>query len=202
MAKDIIKTRAYVKKIEGLGDLTPDPANARRHNPRNVGMIEDSLHEVGAARSIVIDENGVILAGNATVEAAGNAGIERVQVVEADGNTIIAVRRTGLTADQKRRLALFDNQTAALADWDTSVLSAMLEQDKDSLKGLFEDSEIDALCVAGVRQDRTLEEIDLDMLPDNPVWCLLAIPVDRLPEVKGKLDEIEALGIRCEYSDR
>jgi len=49
-----------------LASLRPDPNNARRHTPRNVGMIETALREVGAARSIVIDEDGVILAGNAT----------------------------------------------------------------------------------------------------------------------------------------
>lgn len=42
-------------KIDHLKDLTPDKRNARKHNPRNIGMIVDSLHEVGAARSIVID---------------------------------------------------------------------------------------------------------------------------------------------------
>ncbi len=138
------------KEINHLGDLIPDPVNARRHNPRNVGMIEDSLHEVGFSRSLVIDEDGVILAGNATAEAAGNAGIEKVQVVEADGNTIIAVRRTGLTDEQKRRLALFDNQTAALADWDPAVLAGMLAQDSQALKGLFEDWEVKQMLGEGV----------------------------------------------------
>src|SRR3712207_7680692 len=38
------------------------------HSDRNVELIVDSLHEVGAARSVVIDEGGVVLAGNATVE--------------------------------------------------------------------------------------------------------------------------------------
>ena len=56
-------------EIEHIGELKPDPKNARRHNPRNVGMIVDSLRAVGAARSIVIDEKGNILAGNATIEA-------------------------------------------------------------------------------------------------------------------------------------
>jgi len=43
-------------EIIGLGDLKPDPQNARKHTRRNVGMITDALQEVGAARSIVIDE--------------------------------------------------------------------------------------------------------------------------------------------------
>ena len=81
----------------GLGDLKPDPQNARKHTPRNVGMIADALQEVGAARSIVIDEKGVVLAGNATIKAAGRAGLARVKVVDADGSEIIAVRRTNLT---------------------------------------------------------------------------------------------------------
>ena len=40
-------------------------------------MVVDALQEVGAARSIVIDEKGVVLAGNATIKAAGQAGLAR-----------------------------------------------------------------------------------------------------------------------------
>ena len=68
-------------------------------------MIQESLQQVGAARSIVIDENGVILAGNGTVEAAGQIGIDRVKIIEASGDEIIAVRRSGLTDEQKKKLA-------------------------------------------------------------------------------------------------
>src|SRR5205823_2856405 len=59
---------------------------------------------VGAARSIVIDEANMILAGHQTTTAAGNVGIERVRVVEADGQELIAVRRRGLTDQQKAYL--------------------------------------------------------------------------------------------------
>lgn len=131
------------KALTSLADLTSDPRNARRHNPRNVGMIEKALNEVGAARSIVVDENNVVLAGNATIEAAAQAGIERVQVIDADGETLIAVRRSGLTDEQKARLALYDNRTAELAEWDASVL-AELAQETD-LSGLFNDDELAAL---------------------------------------------------------
>ena len=133
--------------IETLADLTPDPRNARRHNPRNVGMLEKALGEVGAARSIVIDEHGVVLAGNATIEAAARAGIERVQVVDADGETIIAVRRTGLTAKQKTRLALYDNRTAELADWDADVIADLLATERELLDGLFADDELARLTM-------------------------------------------------------
>lgn len=113
------------KQITSLTDLQPDLRNARSHNPRNVGMIERALQEVGAARSIVVDEEGVVLAGNATIEAAAAAGIERVQVVDADGQTLVAVRRSGLTPEQKHHLALYDNRAAELATWDSDALAAL-----------------------------------------------------------------------------
>lgn len=104
--------------------LKPDKKNRRKHNERNIGMIVTSLQTVGAARSIVIDEDNNILAGNGTVEAAQLAGIEKLRIVDADGEEIIAVRRSGLTDEQKRKLALYDNRTAELADWN---LEQMLE---------------------------------------------------------------------------
>lgn len=95
-------------EIKHLSDLHPDQRNARKHNPRNIGMVADSLREVGAARSGVIDEDGNILAGNGTWEALAEAGIERVKVVEADGNEWVVVRRKGLTEEQKRKLSLYE----------------------------------------------------------------------------------------------
>jgi DNA modification methylase len=134
--------------VTHLRDLTPDPQNARQHNPRNIGTIVDSLHEVGAARSIVIDENNVVLAGNGVVEAAGEAGIENVRVVEASGNEIIAVRRRGLTDLQKKRLALFDNRAAELAEWSPEELSRLDKECPEALEGLFHDDELEAILDA------------------------------------------------------
>src|SRR2546428_6228213 len=112
--------------VTHIKDLVPDPKNARKHSPRNVGTIAEALRDVGAARSIVIDEDDVILAGNATIAAAADAGITHVQVVEADGNTVVAVRRRGLTPQQKARLAIYDNRAAELADgWGVDVLQAL-----------------------------------------------------------------------------
>lgn len=151
-------------KIGHIRDLTPDPANARKHGPRNVGTIVSALQEVGAARSIVIDEDGTILAGNATVEAAGEAGITKVHVVDADGSTIVAVRRTGLTAAQKARLALFDNRAAELADgWNLDVLSA-LQAAGVKLEDMWTEQELAALLV---NAEPTAGNTDPDAVPSE-----------------------------------
>jgi DNA modification methylase len=148
-----------------LSSLTPDPQNARRHSERNLAAIQASLQAVGAARSIVIDETGTILAGNATVEAAGTLGLTRVRVIDTDGTDLVAVRRTGLTPDQKRTLALYDNRTAELADWDPDVL-ALLADDLD-LSGLWEPDEL-ADLIAGAEATIRPLLTDPDDVPDPP----------------------------------
>ena len=65
-----------------------------------------------------------MLAGNATIEAAAQAGIQQVRIIEANGHELIAVRRRGLTAEQKRALALADNRAAEFATWNLDQLRA------------------------------------------------------------------------------
>lgn len=140
----LLATLARHSQPTHVKDLIPDPQNRRAHNPRNIGMVVDALHQVGAARSIVIDEDNVILAGNGVTEAAAEAGITKVRVVEADGHEIIAVRRSGLTADQKRTLAIADNRTAELATWNVPQLQDDLEHGFD-LSPFFSEAELSAL---------------------------------------------------------
>ena len=144
-----------------IHDLKPDKRNPRKHSTRNLEMIRRSLSEVGAARSIVISSDNEVLAGNGVIEAAAQAGIERVRVVEADGNEIIAVRRTGLTEEQKRKIVYYDNRTAELAEWDW----AMVREDSESgldLSHVFDAPQLEALfslpTFPEVRPDDCVEE--------------------------------------------
>ena len=123
-----------------LSALLPDPRNARAHGERNVALIASALREVGAARSVVVDEDGVVLAGNATVAAAARAGLTRVRIVETDGTELVAVRRSGLTDQQKHKLALYDNRAAELADWDADILASLA--DELDLSTLWETDEL------------------------------------------------------------
>jgi hypothetical protein len=150
-----------------IKDLISDPNNRRKHTPRNVGMIVDSLHKVGSGRSIVIDERNEILAGNATIEAAGEAGITKVKVVEADGDEIVAVKRTGLTDAQKRDLAIYDNRTGELADWNIDQLIDDANKGLD-LGSFFSEDELDEMLGKHGKNKKDIpeyefaEEIDFD----------------------------------------
>ena len=60
---------------------------------RGKAMVADSLKTYGAGRSVLVDRDNRILAGNKTVEAAGTMPI---QIVETDGSTLVVVKRTDL----------------------------------------------------------------------------------------------------------
>ena len=124
-----------------LADLRPDPENARQRTQRGHGMIVRSLQAVGAARSVVVDETNMLLAGHGVADGAAEIGIEKVLFVDVDGETIVAVRRSGLTAEQKKALAYYDNRTAELAEWSAEQIVADLDTGVD-LEGMFRDEEL------------------------------------------------------------
>ncbi len=131
-----------------LGELKPLQPNARQRTERSAGMIVESLQRFGAARSIVIDEDNTVLAGNGTTEAAAVAGIDRVRVIEAKGDELIAVRRRGLTPEQKAALALADNRTAELAVWDNEVIAALEAEMPGLTTGFWSDQELRELLAS------------------------------------------------------
>jgi site-specific DNA-methyltransferase (adenine-specific) len=100
-----------------INSLTPDPANARKHDGKNLKAIASSLEKFGQRKPIVVTPDSIVVAGNGTVEAAKSLGW-----------TEIAIARTpiGWTWDQIKAFALADNRTAELAEWDDKVLADQL----------------------------------------------------------------------------
>lgn len=177
------------KQLTHIKELRHDPQNARKHTPRNVGTIVSALQEVGAARSIVIDEDGVVLAGNATMDAAAEAGITAVKVVEASGNELIAVRRTGLTPEQKTRLALYDNRAAELAEWDHEVLKQLALQEQ--LTGLWNEHELAALLAGDDEENRYTQKIE------PPVYT----PKGETPVIASLFDDTKTKQLQAAITD-
>lgn len=113
-----------------ISDLVFDDKNLNKHTEFGMSLIERSMRNNGAGRSILIDKNNRIIAGNGVTEIAGQIGMDDVQIVESDGTKIIAVKRTDIDLDTKqgREMALADNATAA-ADlaWDAEELQKVVE---------------------------------------------------------------------------
>lgn len=98
-----------------IADLKMDPANVRKHGPRNIETIVASLQKFGQQKPIVIDKNGVVVAGNGTLAAARQLGWTSIDAV-----------RTGLQGSMATAFAIADNRTAELAEWDTDALAQTL----------------------------------------------------------------------------
>ena len=102
------------KKIKKLEDLTPDGDNFNKHTEFGTKLLEDSLRKFGAGRSVLVDKDGNVIAGNGVVEMAAAIDLTDVEVVQTDGTKLVVVQRTDLSLDspEGRELALADNMTA------------------------------------------------------------------------------------------
>ena len=140
--------------MTSINDLKQDHKNARKRTNQSAELIQESIKRYGAARSIVIDEDNRILAGNGTIEGAKQAGIKNVRIIETDGSEIIAVKRIGLTEHEKVGLALADNRTSDLSDWDAEMLHQLSEE--HDVSPWFDD---DALAELGGDEIEALDEM-------------------------------------------
>lgn len=92
-------------------------------------ILEQSVREVGAARSLVADNDDNLDAGNHTQEALINAGIHDVIEVETDGHTAVVVKRRDVDPDSvlSKKIALYDNRSSEVGlQWERDNTTAML----------------------------------------------------------------------------
>lgn len=157
-----------------MGEIKLDAHNYRKHDERNLKLIKRSLKNLGAGRSILIDADGEIIAGNATFKTAQELGIP-VEVIKTDGTKVVALQRTDLhTQDRKRKeMALMDNTTSDKPNWDYDEISTDFSADE-------------------------LPELGLDDLPnftaDNAEVVEDEVPSDEEVETQCKPGDIWQLG--------
>jgi hypothetical protein len=126
------------EQVIDINELTQDQHNFNKGTSKGKKLMNKSLKELGAGRSILLDKNGNIIAGNKTQLAAIEAGITKVRVIETTGDELVAVKRTDVDLDSKkgREMALADNAASKLnLEWDEVELqsvTAELDIDVDS----------------------------------------------------------------------
>jgi DNA modification methylase len=97
-----------------LDAISPDPANVRKHSPKNIDAIKASLRRFGQQKPIVVDAQGIVLAGNGTLTAARDLGWKEIQIV-----------RTTLAGVQATAFGIADNRSAELAEWDDKLADVL-----------------------------------------------------------------------------
>ena len=114
-----------------IQSLVFDDKNFNKGTEYGEHLMDDSLRKFGLGRSILIDKNNRIIAGNKTAEKAGELGFEKVVIVETDGSTIVAVKRKDIDLDSTkgRELALADNATSkSNISWDNELIAECASQ--------------------------------------------------------------------------
>lgn len=130
-----MKTKKGDFAIVKISDLKPDDRNNNKGTQYGQHLVEQSISKFGAGRSILIDRDGKIIAGNKFIENAGALGFEEVIVIPTDGKRIVAVQRTDVELDSAfgREMAIADNATAV----------ADIEFDQDIVGQLADEFDID-----------------------------------------------------------
>ena len=103
-------------EIVSISTLVFDPANARKHDEKNLEAIKGSLARFKQQKPIVVSKDNVVIAGNGTLAAA-----------KALGWTEIEIKRSHLTGAEATAYALADNRSAELAAWDEDILGKTLQ---------------------------------------------------------------------------
>lgn len=119
------------EEIISINELQQDDHNFNKGTEEGGKLMKKSFSELGAGRSILIDKNGRIIAGNKSQKAAIEAGIKKVRVIETTGDELVAVKRTDLDINSKkgREMALLDNLTTQVnLNWDEVELQNMADE--------------------------------------------------------------------------
>lgn len=141
------------------GEIKPDKDNANKGTKRGRELLDQSITELGAGRSILVDKDGNVIAGNKTLAAATKAGL-KVRVVTTNRDELVVVQRQDLdlndSAGEARRLAYLDNRVAELdLEWDVEQLINDISHGLDLNNLGFYDHELDVII--GEQED---EEVD------------------------------------------
>lgn len=121
-----------------LSEITPYEKNPRDNTPA-IDAVAKSIEDYGFLVPIIVDGEGVIVAGHTRYAASQKLGLTEVPVIRAEH----------LTETQANAFRLIDNKTAELATWDFDLLAdeigTLAESGLDLVPFGWSQEEIDCL---------------------------------------------------------
>lgn len=107
-----MKEKIIYKKVDELKLNDRNP----RKNDGAVETIMKSINEFGFRNPLIIDADNKVWCGNTRLKAARKLGLLEVPCIVVED----------LTEEQIRKLALLDNKTSEIAEWDYDLLNEEL----------------------------------------------------------------------------
>jgi DNA modification methylase len=151
-----------------ISDLRPDPRNARTHPKRQVEQIVASIRTFGFTNPLLVDAEGLVIAGHGRLLAAKSLGMTEIPTIPLEH----------LDESQKRALRLADNKIALNSGWDTDLLRvelgelSALQVDFDLGVTGFSTGEIDVALRGSIDPDDELIPAVPDIVRTRPgdIW--------------------------------
>jgi hypothetical protein len=191
-----------------IGELLPDPRNARTHPKRQIEQLKASIKEFGFTNPILADPEGRIIAGHGRLQAAKALEIAQVPTITL----------SGLSETQKRALRIADNKIALNASWDLEILQeelgelASIDLDIDPTLTGFSTGEIDVLLAKSPDPDDEVippapttpktKPGDIWILGEHRIGCGDARNTEFLRRVIGEGAQIDAAFLDPPYNVR
>jgi DNA methylase/ParB-like nuclease domain len=191
-----------------IGELLPDPRNARTHPKRQIEQLKASIKEFGFTNPILADPEGRIIAGHGRLQAAKALEIAQVPTITL----------SGLSETQKRALRIADNKVALNASWDLEILQqelgelASIDLDIDPTLTGFSTGEIDVLLAKSADPDDEVippapttpktKPGDIWILGEHRIGCGDARNTEFLRRVIGEGAQVDAAFLDPPYNVR
>ena len=146
--------------MKKLSDIKPYENNPRK-NDKSVESVAKSIKNFGFRVPVVIDSDGVIVAGDTRYKASKKLGLTEIPCVVADD----------LTEKQVKAYRLADNKTAELSEWDFDLLDSELDGITDIDMSDFGFDLSDTPETETIQKIASGKEIDIDEYDDDRFEC-------------------------------
>jgi len=155
-----MKIKEQKPVLREISTIFPYPLNAKKHDEKQVQRLATSITKFGwRGNPIIVDSEGVIIAGHGRRLAAIKLGILKVPVlVESD-----------MSAAEARAFRLSDNRSAQ-SDFDNDIFQKeLLDLDglDDLLEGIFDRKELDFAVAEMMTMNTDVFVEDLDTVMDE-----------------------------------
>ncbi len=107
----------YKHEVRSIDELIPYVGNSRTHSDEQILQVAASMKEFGFTSPVLIDSEGVLVAGHGRVAAAKRIGLKTAPCIVLEG----------LSEAQRKAYVIIDNQLALNAGWDMDLLKVEIE---------------------------------------------------------------------------
>jgi ParB-like chromosome segregation protein Spo0J len=135
-----------------IDSIRPAPDNPRKISDKAVEVVALSLKEFGWQQPIVVDVDGVIIAGHTRLRAAQSLGLSRVPVTVADR----------LDGQQVKAYRIGDNRSGDFTSWDFPELTKQLEELAEGFSDVLVLADWQAIVTEFNDLAENAEELELD----------------------------------------